>query len=217
MKKSPMFLFRSFKAFQKALVIPEGFSVTVTDVKYDEYINRKFVDVTLKNEIVGTTVRFDLSMEKIDKWAVRRNKSLKPLLGKSVVVWNGHTNYTHNGGHYSYDRCGVEDSFYNGHDFDLDPNAQILEQLARIDESRVRIDNSVTIPVIGRLISKDRLAEVRKDFKSKKSQGFSSHPSGFGMAYYITKKQTRWARRADAKIEKFFEYSPLYIQDIEMD
>ena len=221
MTKSPRYLFRTFKAFQKAIIVPDGFSMTVEDL-YDDYTKSRYVDVILKNETVGTTIRFNLTMDKLQKWDIRGDrgitiKELKPYLGKSVIVWNGHVNYTHNGGHYSYDRRGVEDSFYNGNRFDANPNDQITEQLARIEASRGRIDNSVEIPVLGRLISNERLAEVRKDFQSKKSEGFGSQPSGFGTAYYITKNQTRWSKRADERLEKFFGYSPLYIQESEMD
>jgi hypothetical protein len=217
MTKSPLYTFRSFKAFQKALTnIPEGFSVVVKE-EYDDYTKSKYVDVTLENKPVGTSIQFNLRLGKIDKWEVRRNKALKPFLGKSLVEWNGHTKYTHKGGHYSFDRCGVEDSFYNGHDFNIDPNTQVTEQLARIDEARTRIDNCVSIPVIGRLINKDTLEQARKEFQTRKKASYSSYPSGFGMAYHFMKQQDRWSKRADEKIEKFFGYSPLYVRQDEMD
>lgn len=223
MTKSPRYLFRTFKAFQKAIVVPDGFSMTVEDL-YDDYTKSRYVDVILKNATVGTTIRFNLTMDKLQKWDIRGDrgitiKELKPYLGKSVIVWNGHVNYTHNGGHYSYDRRGVEDSFYNGNRFDENPNDQITEQLARIEASRGRIDDSVEIPVIGRLINKGTLEDVKQGFK--KGAIYSSYPSGFGTAYNISPKRSKHAidraYRASEKLEKFFEHSPLYITENEMD
>jgi hypothetical protein len=220
--KPTFYLYRTFKAFQKAVTVPDGFSMTIDD-NYDDYTKSRYVDVILKNATVGTTIRFSLRMDKIQKWDIRGDrgipiKALKPYLGKSIIVWSGHVNYTHNGSTFSYDRLGVEDSFYNGHRYDKSPNEQITEQLARIEESRGRIDNSVRVPSpIDRLIDKDRLEKTRIEFKTKKNAAYSSHPGGFGTMYTVMKQSSRFSNRAPKEIEEFFGYSPLYIHTDEMD
>jgi hypothetical protein len=131
---------------------------------------------------------------------------------------SGHTSFTTSQGVRTFDRTGVEDSFYlQLADTVEDVLQRFRDQIKRVAESRARIDRSESIPGLGFLATPELKAQVTAELKAGKSHSFT--PSGFGTGYrlYTGRQQSRFDHRAKAETEAFFGVSPIYLQTMDCD
>jgi hypothetical protein len=131
---------------------------------------------------------------------------------------HGHTSFTTSQGTRTFDRTGVEDSFYVSVKDDVAAIRKTIErQLEKIAESRARISNSVPVPGIGFLVTPEAKASVTALLKAGKSHSFT--PSGFGTGYRLSagKRKSSWDRRASSEMEAFFDVSPIWLQTLDCD
>jgi len=141
---------------------------------------------------------------------------------------SGTTNFETKDGRRTFDRRGVDDSFYwKGYSFfkratkrPLADVKQILdEQLERIAKSRTFHETALKVPQIGHSVSPDALTTYKAKLKAGKHITFT--PSGFGTGYnVVTRKPARpwWGvQRATPELEKFFDHSPLWVESFDCD
>jgi hypothetical protein len=103
---------------------------------------------------------------------------------------SGHTTFTTARGERSYDRLGVEDSFYAYASATPEQvGAKLLEQIARVAKSREYVLSSVLVPGLGYSVTPERKAKCIADLKAGRSISFT--PSGFGTGYRLSVRQAR--------------------------
>ena len=140
--------------------------------------------------------------------------------GKNVVVHFGGTlNFVVDGKEYSFDRRGINDSFYGDSDEYPDINKLITEQIAKgkkaIEDKKGFNKTAIDVPEIGYRITPEKKEEISKLLKSGKSYTFA--PSGMGTAYEIsTKGKSRFDRRSRA-IGEFFGVPYVFVSNIDWD
>lgn len=182
---------------------PEGF--TTKGLEQGNYWNfdaREYLPST-KNwsiEFISENIKikFDFNLmtpaERKNYWPRDRAKSF----GIS-----GHTDFKGpNGAWFSFDRTGVDDSFY-GCDAD-DPGEIIQKQISRCKEAFEKNKNQVQVPVIGFYITPERKAEIITLLTSGRFAQFM--PSGFGTGYrlYRGPKRSQWDKVAPQEVCDFF-------------
>lgn len=149
---------------------------------------------------------------------------------KDFFLADGHVSFKADGGWRSYDRYGVEDSFYienplqwvgsrweDGTDVIARANETIKNFIeVKIPESLALIARSESVPGIPFSVTPERKAAITKALKSKQSNTFM--PSGFGIGYTLwTRKIDSFCERGSKEMEKFFGVSPIYISKFDAD
>jgi hypothetical protein len=137
---------------------------------------------------------------------------------------SGHTRFqTDKGAWLSFDRRGVEDSFYwkplDKDTRETDPNKIIAEQLERIAKRQEYYRSAVSIPGIPFTVTPDGIEDLKKRLTKDGSVSFM--PSGFGTGYVVTRRKPKVLKygnkRAAPETEKFFGQAPLYITTFDAD
>jgi hypothetical protein len=118
--------------------------------------------------------------------------------GHKYGGFSGHTHFELDGKWSTFDRYGVEDSFYL--DFETgDLNVKVTEQLKRIKEKRDRVAEGggfITLPQVGYRVTRKWVEQAILTLRSGKT--VSLHPSGFGTGYTLFSKlagRKRWGAK----------------------
>ena len=136
----------------------------------------------------------------------------------------GHVSFKTEKGWFSFDRRGVEDSFYwkplyDKDDRETDPNKIIVEQLARIAKRQEYYSSAVSIPGIPFTVAPDGITALKQRLTKEGSVSF--HPAGFGTGYVVTRRKPKMLKygnkRAAPETEQFFGSSPLYVSTFDAD
>lgn len=192
-------LVKVLEKFVKQITPPEGFTAAWVDDAFFMGGNHKTKNFVLTNE--DAKIKF----------------TFKP--GGS-----GTTSFFVEGrGWLTFDRRGVEDSFYFLPFWEGDVRPTVLEMitehLARIEERRKYYLEAITIPQIGHTVSQEGLAKMKATFKKNgitASQSF--HPSGFGTGYIVSRQPSRYgSKRAIKALEDLIGVAPLYISTFDAD
>lgn len=132
----------------------------------------------------------------------------------------GTTRYKGKEGWYSFDRTGVEDSFYwkpwNNETVDL--NVLVTNQIDRVAKKREYLRTAIRIPDVNYTVAPDGVDALKKQLRDKGIVVFT--PSGFGIGYRLLRKQPRHpfgTRRANKELEAFFELKPLWLESFDAD
>ncbi len=181
----------NFKKHVKSITLPEGFT-------------SKF-----ETENLWKDEKQEVFVIKADKIEMRFEQS-----------GCGHTNFLIGDTWCSFDRRGVEDSFYHlpmwDDDDTPDLNEIITDQLERIKLAISNHAEAIEVPGIPFTVSPSRYAALKKSLKAKGGRA-DFMPSGFGSGYTITNRSVAGSKRASAETEKFFEISPLFISKFDAD
>jgi len=188
----------------KEIAPPPGFTKTITEIPKD-------------NWQMGYTVVELAKDEPNDRIKIKMDFYLDTKVKSSWdTVASGHTTFSSAQGDRSFDRLGVEDSFYvNGDSTIQSVTEKINEQIERIKTSRQRLAQSESIPGLPFLVTPETKASITAKLSSGKSHSFM--PSGFGTGYRISKRGGRWAKRCSSETEKFFGVSPLFYETMDCD
>jgi hypothetical protein len=189
----------AFKKRMSKIKMPEGFTGTFGEEKWPPG-NETYHHFELVKEN-DTKIKFDLS-------------------------GCGHTSFMVGDGWRSFDRTGVEDSFYHtkvykGDDRVIDLDTIIAEQLKRIAERREYYKSAVEVPGLPAkfTVAPDGVAGLKASIKNNGHLSFT--PSGFGVGYCVTKRPQQGLRygevRAKPELEKFLDHSPLYVHTLDCD
>jgi hypothetical protein len=183
-----------FNKHVKAIQIPEGFTATMETEQrgWNNHPIPTLVYVVTNGDI---EIRFD-------------------------QTGAGHTLFNEGGNQLSFDRLGVEDSFYHlplwdGDSGEYDLNVILQEQLERVAEYFEYKKTAISVPGIPHTISPDRLAMFKA--RLKKSGQISFMPSGFGTGYVVTTRMVRGAKPASKALNEFFGVGQLFVSTMEMD
>jgi hypothetical protein len=202
------------------LVVPEGFTHTVVTKSVQLWKDKVEVVthvVLSKGEFIGGV---DLPFIK-DANGVHITISYRPneevqTESRFALVASGHTRFQTAKGQMSFDRLGIEDSFYiSADDSAADLNETIAAQLKRIEASRARLAISENIPVLGYSVTPERKAQVTAKLKAGKSETF--YPSGMGTAHRIATRKTRYANPLPTSVAEFFGVAKLYVETLDHD
>lgn len=133
-------------------------------------------------------------------------------------IANGHT-YWHSerGGFWaSFDRYGVEDSFYVMHDTTLDElRAILMEQVARVAKAREVSARSIDVPGLPYSVTPEGKQQIAE--KLQKGSSHTWHPRGFGTARRISTRRERESTPLPEETAAFFGVEQLWMHSYEMD
>ena len=135
--------------------------------------------------------------------------------------WPGSTNFTYEGSSYSFDRRGIEDSFYMGgkhckyKTLEEAAEAQVLRVIER--KKAIKEEGGyVCIPDTTISITNKRKNELIAQLKN--TGVCSVYPRGFGTGYtFTTRRQNRWDNPCSPKHCAFFGVTKLYYSTIDCD
>lgn len=134
----------------------------------------------------------------------------------SYSVGDGHTLFDTAKGRMSFDRTGVEDSFYVDADDTLAAvNAKLQKQINRIAETRARLARSVTVPHYGYNLTPERLAEHQLTLR--KGGRVQLAPAGFGTGHTFSMRPSRWAHPCRDDVNNFFGIGMLFVETFDHD
>jgi hypothetical protein len=186
----------------KAIDVPEGYSLKKGKEDYFR-TGEKIPTLTLTGDGVEIKIIFDETTE------------------NPFTLASGHVDFSTVKGVRTFDRRGIEDSFYvNNPDQSFsdegDPNQQVNETIQdfitkRIPESRERLKNSETIPGIGLMTTPEKKAKLLKEGRVE------FVPGGFGTGYVFTTKATPGSRPASPAQKEFFNTPTLYVETFDYD
>lgn len=135
--------------------------------------------------------------------------------------YSGTTEYKYEGMTYTFDRTGVEPSFYFGTRYsskDKRLSEVVQEQLDRVRAKIAAIKSSggyVNVPGTGFQITQKRKEELCANLLSRGTIQLT--PSGFGTGYTFTTKKYRYFEPATAEQKKFFGVQTLYVEMMDCD
>lgn len=187
-----------FRKHMEALTIPTGF---IGEFKEDLWgTNERYLKFVL-SKTDDTTITFD------------QNGS-------------GHTEFkVSQRGWVTLDRRGVEDSFYHLPMFEKDKcpalNEIVKIELGRIEKRREYYKTAVKIPGLSHTVAPEGI-QALKD-RLKKDGSISFMPAGFGTGLCVTRRKPDamtlrfGGKKAPPELEKFLEYSPLWITTFDAD
>jgi len=189
------------EAYLAAIKTPDGFTrETIVDTGHGYNGDRSVPGLRLTGHD-GTTTLTIVMTDADDTWA----------------PGTGHTEFTTSAGQFSFDRTGVEDSFYIRSD-DTVPvtDTTIAAQIAKVISARARHLISEKVPFVGHVITPERKTEITAKFKAGQSHQFL--PSGFGTGYDCSvKPRSRWATRAPQAMADFFGVATLFYETMDCD
>lgn len=142
---------------------------------------------------------------------------------------DGHTHFKlPNGNWASFDRLGVEDSFYWMDTWGKDKgkvknlNEIVTEQLAKIAAKLEYYKTAIKVPGLpggGWTVAPDGVKKLQEQLA--KSGHVTFVPSGFGTGYMVTKHMQRGCRHGEARakpeLEAFLGHKPLYVTTMDCD
>jgi len=138
--------------------------------------------------------------------------------GKISYMLDGSTNFKNNKGWFSFDRIGVESSFYVDSDSDgtVDLNKVIPEQIKRAEDAIKETKSYVKVPTTGFTISPDSVKEMSNNLKAGKTERLT--PSGFGIELELSSSpKSRYAKKGPTELAKFFGLSVIYVEEHDRD
>jgi hypothetical protein len=134
--------------------------------------------------------------------------------GSARAIGSTHFIGARTGSWCTFDRRGIDDSFYTGSA--TDPAEVVREQLERIAKCREASVHYISIPGWRYNIHKDQLSEVKETLKQGGSHLFTPH--GMGTAHRISIRPTcSYASRLPAQTAKFFDAPVLYAETLDWD
>jgi hypothetical protein len=140
---------------------------------------------------------------------------------KNKLDITGTTNFKEDSSWYTFDRRGIEDSFYmeqysaeevkskkkrGWYDPECDTKnggqAMLDIQIKRAKDRITEMIGMLTVPHYGHRITEERKEEIRKKILNG---GHTFAPSGMGTAYHVsTKRRSRFDSEVPAEVAKFF-------------
>jgi hypothetical protein len=140
----------------------------------------------------------------------------------------GHTTFLMDGVRKTFDRQGVNDSFYHA-DWEGNGkskekiNEEVLEQIKRIDEVRERAKTAVPLPGIGNHTASPKELEALRKEMTKPTGIHHFTPGGFGTGYTLSRQASPRGRRYGPaakrapEMEKLLGVSPLFLTTFDAD
>lgn len=142
----------------------------------------------------------------------------------SYSLASGHVTFETSAGRRTFDRYGVEDSFYIDNPAKMGGEGDVIQQAneairrfveERVPEARAQLDRSERVPGIPFEVTPERKAAVTEALRG--SGRYKFMPSGFGTGYTLTTKATRYGAPAPRELEQFFGLAPLYVEKFDAD
>ena len=143
---------------------------------------------------------------------------------ENILSITGTTRFKSAGVWYSFDRIGVDSSFYLAEDGDWEEpfekvNEVLKKQFERIAQSRERLERSKPVPGIGFMLTPERIEKISRTLKAGGTETLM--PSGFGTGYQLIGKKVRagqWGPQIASKaLKDFFKVPVLYVQSFDAD
>ncbi len=136
---------------------------------------------------------------------------------RALISGSGHTAYKDESGTWrTFDRRGVDDSFYLGAYGDNDVNLVVQKQIERVASARERSKQMVQIPGFGFRIHQDQVEAVKKKLQSGGSHTFT--PAGFGTGHRLSTKRTAsWSKPLPPETAEFFGVRQLWDEHFDHD
>jgi hypothetical protein len=131
----------------------------------------------------------------------------------------GHTNFKTARGSFTFDRTGVEDSFYIPNEIDVTAklHSTIQSQIERVGLSRERHNNSETVPGLngGFLVTPEKKTEIATLLREGKTHTF--YPSGFGTGYQVSIRLRNRMAHSNRILAEFLGLPMVYVETMECD
>jgi hypothetical protein len=129
---------------------------------------------------------------------------------------DGSTSFMTEKGRRTFDRIGVESSFYlSGEDTPERAAGTIRDQWRMIEAARARSKTSIPVPVIGFSVQPETKAEITKRLLAGSSYSF--RPSGFGTGYTISTKRRWRGDKFAPEVAAFFGVETIWYSEDDCD
>lgn len=151
-------------------------------------------------------------------WRVSRPDPEKTwMLEDGACGVSGTTEFVGDQGSWrTFDRRGVEDSFYTGSL--RDPAEVVKEQLERIEKSREVGKQMISVPNFGWRVHRDALPKIKEKLRNGGSHFFT--PSGFGTGYRVSVRRPSHrygVEKLSAETAAFFDVPVLWAESVDCD
>lgn len=180
-----------------------------------------------------------------EKWTIETEWAGEPIVGpwvmlenedeKIVLLFNfsnydqdisGHIHFENDGSWYTFDQCGIDDSFHatwsdkpKSYEKPLAVDAIVADALERVGKSRARGGQAEVPGLPGISIRKTRRDEIERLLR--KGVDVDLTPAGMGVGYRLgttTRRTTPFGwKRAEAKTAKFFGLDRLFVESFDHD
>ena len=191
------------KKFLDEISVPEGFTKTLYDEKSERWTDAGY------EPVLYPSLRLEKGQEIEIKLIIEAPEA-------KYCVGAGHTSFQTKLGRRTFDRRGVNDSFYVDEGDDVQTvDKKIADQLKRVAESVEKMERSIEVPSLGFTVTPELLEEIKAKLGKGKEHTF--RPAGFGTGYVLSKKRSRWAEKAKPEVNAFFGVGTLYMQRIDCD
>lgn len=129
----------------------------------------------------------------------------------------GHTCFKTDKFWSTFDRLGVEDSFYlGGYGEPCSDVAKVIAaQIERVARHHETSKKMVSIPGFGWKVHQDSLEDMKKKFKAGGSHRFT--PSGFSTGHIVSARRTRYSKPMKPETAQFFGVPALYVETFDHD
>ena len=197
---------KTLQEFVDSIEIPIGFKKEV-DLQERKHNWQDGPKAILKSEDVE--IHLDISV------MMKKNKPDLSVTGSTKFIALGKM--------FSFDRIGIDNSFYLSHDgydpIPSDVNKVVVAQIQRAKEGIKDMSEKIQVPELGFYISKEKQEKMSKLLKAGKSTSLT--PSGFGIGYQLIGRRvrtTQWGPKvASDVLKKFFKVTTLYIDTMDCD
>lgn len=172
----------------------------------------------------GLTKRYTTQWKDSGSGRSRRVKNGSKVVSMEIipvksqrVSFSGTTRFKVDDGYRTFDRLGVEDSFY-GDDQQSTLKGLVQQQMERVNKTRDRIGRSESIPDgFGWMVT----PETKKEYSERLQSGgcVSFRPSGFGTGKTLYGRQVKGygVGPASKAVAEFFGCEKLWVQLVECD
>lgn len=177
------------------------------------------IDKLVENKCIPAGFTAELLTDEHDRLGYRVANATE-----DITFWldgDGTTNFATAQGRRTFDRRGIEASFYWKPLYagdERDPLAVIPEQLARVAERRAFYENVLKIPGLPSafVIAPDDLEKLRADLNRGRDRTFT--PAGMGTGYTISTKRGRYGRPASKELVEFLAVKrTVYVESFDAD
>lgn len=152
-------------------------------------------------------------------WDALDYKGKRQRVDNWTIAASGHTNFSTERGQRTFDRVGVDDSFYvNPGDTADTLREKLVEQITRVAASRERLARSEAVPGLpgGWVVTPERRAEIGKVLAS--GRGYDFRPAGFGIGYHISTHRLAFGQPLPRATADFFGIDrPLFFETMDCD
>jgi hypothetical protein len=203
---------REITKYAKSIEVPVGYVVEQEVIKAHSQCGGWPEFDSLRVGLKSEHVRIEFRIYPPSQWTRNRTKGL-------TFQFDGTTEFKADvagkSSWFTFDRLGVDTSFYGDNLKTPDPNVVIREQIERSLQAIERKKSQVPVPGFPQFLrTPEQLDNMRLEWLGGRVVRLM--PSGFGIGYSIQRKRTSWCEPAPRELDNFVGI-PLWVERMDCD